>query len=294
MSTETVDPRYVEIDLWPTALAVEAMLEGQLAAVAALKGQVGIIAGAADEAAHRLLRGGRLVYAGAGTSGRIAVLDGVELVPTYNWSPDRLVYLMAGGLGALTESAEGAEDDVAAGRREIAEAGVGPDDVVIGLAASGRTPYTVAAVTAAREAGALTLGVANNPGSALLAAAEYAVLAETGSELVAGSTRMKAGTAQKVALTLFSTTVMMRCGLVYRGMMIDMRISNEKLLKRGQDMVASIAGVDEAAAVRALAAAGNEIKLAVLLARGHEEAAAQALLGRCNGNLRAALAEVSA
>lgn len=289
MSTETVDPRFVDIDLWPTETAVEAMLEGQLAAVAALKSQVGALARASDAAAARLDRGGRLVYAGAGTSGRIAVQDGVELTPTYDWPSDRLVYLMAGGMGALTESVEGAEDDADAARAEITAAGVGPLDVVVGVAASGRTPYTVAAVEAARAAGALTIGIANNKGAPLLAAAEHALLAETGSELVAGSTRMKAGTAQKAALNLFSTATMLRCGRVYRGLMVDMRISNAKLLRRGAAMVRDLVGVDDAAASAALDAAGRDIKAAVLIAGGASAQQARERLAAAGGNLRAAL-----
>ncbi|MGV3482358.1 MAG: N-acetylmuramic acid 6-phosphate etherase [Sphingobium sp.] len=291
MSTETVDPRFVDIDLWPTETAVEAMLEGQLAAVAALKSQVGALARASDAAAERLNRGGRLVYAGAGTSGRIAVQDGVELTPTYDWPSDRLVYLMAGGMGALTESVEGAEDDADAARAEIAQAGVGPLDVVIGVAASGRTPYTVAAVEAGRAAGALTIGIANNQGAPLLAAAEHALLAETGSELVAGSTRMKAGTAQKAVLNLFSTATMLRCGRVYRGLMVDMRISNIKLQRRAVAMVRDLAGVDEAAAQAALDAAGRDIKAAVLIAGGASVDEARERLAAAKGNLRSALAQ---
>ncbi|MBY8821544.1 N-acetylmuramic acid 6-phosphate etherase [Sphingomonas colocasiae] len=289
MSTETVDPRFVDIDLWPTETAVEAMLEGQLAAVAALKSQVGALARASDAAAERLNRGGRLVYAGAGTSGRIAVQDGVELTPTYDWPSDRLVYLMAGGMGALTESVEGAEDDADAARAEIAAAGVGPLDVVIGVAASGRTPYTVAAVEAGRAAGALTIGIANNKGAPLLAAAEHALLAETGSELVAGSTRMKAGTAQKAVLNLFSTATMLRCGRVYRGLMVDMRISNIKLQRRAAAMVRDLAGVDEATAQAALDAAGRDIKAAVLIAGGANVDEARERLAAAKGNLRSAL-----
>jgi N-acetylmuramic acid 6-phosphate etherase len=289
MSTETVDPRFVDIDLWPTETAVEAMLEGQLAAVAALKSQVRGIAAASEAAAERLNRGGRLVYVGAGTSGRIAVQDGVELTPTYDWPSDRLVYLMAGGMGALVESVEGAEDDADAARAEIAAAGVGPLDVVIGVAASGRTPYTVAAIEAGRAAGALTIGIGNNPGAPLIVAAEHGLLAETGSELVAGSTRMKAGTAQKAVLNLFSTATMLRCGRVYRGLMVDMRISNEKLLKRGQAMVRDIAQVDDATAQGALDASGRNIKAAVLIAGGASATEATARLGANEGNLRRAL-----
>lgn len=290
MNTEIIDPRYSELDQWPTAIAVEAMLEGQLAAVAAAKAQVGAIAAAADAAAARLGSAGRLVYVGAGTSGRIAVQDGVELYPTYNWPRQRLVFLMAGGLAALTESAEGAEDDADAGRREIDDAAVGPSDVVIGVAASGRTPYTVAAIKAARALGALTIGISNNRDALLFSAAEHGLVVETGAEIVAGSTRMKAGTAQKVVLNLFSTATMIRRGLVHQGRMVNMRVSNEKLLQRAREMVSDLAGVDISTAGSALDEAGSEIKPAVLVALGASPASARALLGDNAGSLRAAIA----
>ncbi|SEJ27787.1 N-acetylmuramic acid 6-phosphate etherase [Sphingobium sp. AP50] len=268
MSTEAIDPRYVDIDQWPTIRAVEAMLEGQMAAIAAIGSQADAIAQAAEAAAACLGTQGRLVYVGAGTSGRIAVQDGVELYPTYNWPQERLLFLMAGGLAALTEAAEGAEDDADAARAEIAAASIGPQDVVIGVAASGRTPYTLAAIAAARAAGALTIGIANNAGSALTDAADHGLTVETGTEIVAGSTRMKAGTAQKATLNILSTAIMLRMGLVYRGRMVNMRISNEKLRLRGEAMVRDIADVDMAAASRALDAAGQDIKQAVLVAMG--------------------------
>ena len=290
MSTETVDPRYVDIDHWPTEAAVAAMLEGQLAAIASLQSQVGAIAAAADAAARRLGADGRLVYAGAGTSGRIAVQDGVELFPTYNWPQERLVFLMAGGPSALTESAEGAEDDAEAADAAVRDAGIGPSDVLVGVAASGRTPFTLAAVAAAKATGALTIGIANNPGSALLSAGDHGLLADTGSEIVAGSTRMKAGTAQKAVLNMFSTAIMLRRGLVYRGLMVNMRVSNEKLLGRGQAMVRDLAGVDAATAARALDAADREIGPAVLVALGAEPADAVRRLAEHGGDLRRAVA----
>lgn len=289
MSTEAIDPRYVDIDLWPTNLAVEAMLEGQIAAVAAIQSQTAAIARAAEAAAARLGRTGRLVYVGAGTSGRIAVQDGVELFPTYNWPNERLLFLMAGGLSALTEAAEGAEDDAEAGRAEVLETGIGAQDVVIGVAASGRTPYTLAAITAARNAGALTIGIANNPGAALLDIAEHGLLADTGTEIVAGSTRMKAGTAQKAILNIFSTAIMLRLGLIHRGLMVNMRVSNDKLRLRGQGMVRDIAEVDMETAARALDLANLEIKNAVLIALGADVKEAEALLDTHNHNLREAM-----
>jgi N-acetylmuramic acid 6-phosphate etherase len=289
MSTEIIDPRYIDVDQWPTETAMEAMVEGQLAAVAAVKGQIAAIARAADAAAQRLGRIGRLVYVGAGTSGRIAVQDGVELFPTYNWPQERLVFLMAGGLGALTESAEGAEDDVVAGGQEIADAQVGPNDVVIGVAASGRTPYTIAAIEAARTAGALTIGISNNPNARLLDAAEHGLVIDTGAEIVAGSTRMKAGTAQKVILNMVSTAIMLRRGLVHQGRMVNMRVSNDKLLNRAREMVREIAHVDGAEAARALDAAGHEIKPAVLVALGASPAAAHDLLTEHDDSLGGAI-----
>lgn len=290
MSTETVDPRYLSLDQWPSATAVEAMLEGQMAAIAAIKAQTGAIAAAAETAARRLGDDGRLIYAGAGTSGRVAVQDGVELFPTYNWPQERCVFLMAGGSGALLESVEGAEDDAAAGRVAVAETMVGARDVVIGVAASGRTPFTVAVIEAARAAGALTIGVANNPGQGLLTAAEHGILVDTGSEVVAGSTRMKAGTAQKAVLNLLSTTIMVRRGLVHRGLMVNMRVSNRKLRGRAEAMVADLAGVTREAAATALDAAGEDIRAAVLIARGASRSEAEAMLRAHDGSLSAAMA----
>ncbi|HUD28976.1 MAG TPA: N-acetylmuramic acid 6-phosphate etherase [Novosphingobium sp.] len=286
MNTEALDARYLHLDLWPTELAVEAMLEGQMAAIAAIQSQTTAIARAAEDAARRLGETGRLVFVGAGTSGRLAVQDGTELYPTFGWPMDRMVFLMAGGTGALTEAYEGAEDDVEAGRAEVDACGIGPADVVIGVAASGRTPYTLAAIERARAAGALTIAIANNPASPLADKAEHAVVAVTGSEVVAGSTRMKAGTAQKAVLNLLSTAIMIRRGLVYEGRMVAMRISNAKLLQRGRGMVQDIAGVDAEVAARALEAADNEIRLGVIVAMGASAEEGRALLEAHGGSLR--------
>ena len=292
MPTETVDPRFADVDRWPTVSVVETMLEGQLAAIAALKGQTGAIAAAAEAAALRMHQGGRLVYAGAGTSGRLAVQDGVELTPTYNWPSDRLVFLVAGGMGALMRSVEGAEDNVEAAREEVAAAEVGPNDVLIAVAASGRTPYAVAALEAGRARGALTIAIANNPGTPLLAGADHPIVADTGAEIVAGSTRMKAGTAQKAALNMLSTAIMLRCGLVHRGLMVNMRISNEKLFQRARRMVATLAGIDEARAADALELAGKDLRRAVLIARGVSPKEAANRLAQAGGDLGDVLAEL--
>lgn len=291
MTTESRSARYRDLDLWPTAEAVEAMLEAQLAAAAAVRPVVASIADAADAAAARLRGGrGRLVYAGAGTSGRIAVQDGVELGPTFDWPDARLVYLLAGGTDAIMTSVEGAEDDDGIARALVADAGVGADDVVIGVAASGSTPFTLAAIAAARGAGALTIGVAGNPHSPLLANSDHPILLDTGGEVVAGSTRMKAGTAQKIALNLFSTAVMIRLGRVHGDLMVAMRLSNRKLRARAASIVAEIAGCDEAAAVAALDAADGDIRTAVVVASGEAPDAARARLAASGGKLRGALA----
>ncbi len=289
-STEKPEQRFAEIDSWPTARVVAAMLEEQTAAVAVLARAQDAIVVAVEAAADRLKTGGRLIYAGAGASGRLAVQDGVELRPTFNWPDERLLYFLAGGEGALIRSVEGAEDDADAARALVAERGIGPADVVIGVAASGRTPFTVAIIETSREAGALTIGIANNAKTPLLAGADYPIFAQTGSELVAGSTRMKAGTAQKVILNTISTGIMLRLGKVYRGLMVDMLISNAKLRKRAEAMVQRLAGCDEAAAIRAIAASGDNIKGAVLIALGQTPEGAASLLKTHEGMLGEAIA----
>lgn len=292
MRTEQFSPRYLDLDAWPTSEMIAAMYEGQLAAAAAVQGALGAIAAAVDDAVPALRRGGRIVYVGAGTSGRIGVQDGAELPPTYGWPADRLIFAMAGGLGALVESVEGAEDNEDAGARAMGEAGIGADDVVIGLAASGTTPYTIGALRAAGEVGAITIAIANNPGAPLLEAARHPILVETGSEVIAGSTRMKAGTTQKIVLNLFSTAVMVRLGRVYRGLMVHMRASNAKLKRRAERMVRDIVGCAPEDAARFVEQAGGDVKTAILLGLGLDPAEAARTLARHDGNLRSAIGEL--
>lgn len=292
MSTEAADPRHADLAMRPLGEAVAAMWEGQRAAVGAVENQLGAIAAAARAAAERLSGGGKLAYAGAGTSGRIAVQDGVELVPTFGWPPARLAYLMAGGTPALTGAVEGAEDDGPAAREAVAGEGLGATDVLIALAASGRTPFTCAAVVAARAAGALTIAFANNPGTPLLASAEHAILLDTGPEVIAGSTRMGAGTAQRAALTVLSSAIMVALGRVHAGRMVAMMPTNAKLQARAAAIVAELAGVGEAEATAALAASGLDIQVAVLMARGVASDDARARLARHDGALARALDEL--
>ena len=290
MPTEDISAHFADLELWTTHDAVEAMLEDQFAAAAAVQSQAARIAEAAEQAAERLSSAeGRLIYVGAGTSGRIAVQDGVELGPTFDW--DRVAYLLAGGWDALRSSVEGAEDDADAAEAAMRALAPTSRDVVIGVAASGSTAYTLAAVRTAAATGALTVGLANNAGTPLLEAVDHPILLDTGAEAVAGSTRMKAGTAQKIALNLFSTAVMLRLGRVYKGLMISMRLSNRKLRDRAVRIVSRAAGVEEAVAADALEKAGSDIKLAVLVAVGSSPQEGAALLGATGGNLRTAIAQ---
>lgn len=293
MRTEQFSPRYLDLDAWPTGEMIAAMYEGQLAAAAAVQSALGAIAAAVDDVVPALRRGGRIVYVGAGTSGRIGVQDGTELPPTYGWPADRLIFAMAGGLGALVQSVEGAEDNEAAGAKAMAEAGVGAADVVIGLAASGTTPYTIGALKAAGEVGAITIAIVNNPGAPLLDVARHRILIETGPEVIAGSTRMKAGTTQKIVLNLFSTAVMVRLGRVYRGLMVHMRATNAKLKRRAERMVREIVGCSPEDAARFVEQADGDVKTAILLGFGLDPAEAARLLARHAGDLRSAIGEVA-
>lgn len=291
--TEELSPRFSNLDAWPSVEVLRALYEGQLAAAAAVQPVLPAIAAAAEAATARL-RGktGRIVYVGAGTSGRIGVQDGSELPPTFNWPAERLIFVIAGGEKAVLRSVENAEDSVEEGARAINQALIGPEDVVIGVAASGATPFTVAAVKTAFERGALTIGVGNNPGAPLLAECHHPILVETGTEVVAGSTRMKAGTAQKIVLNLLSTLVMIRLGRVYGSQMVHMRVTNTKLRRRSEAMVARITGCDQQSAAEALGRADGDVRLAAMLALGATRPEAEETLRRNGGNLRAALAEL--
>src|SRR6516162_524121 len=293
MATEEVDPRFADLDGWSLASAMEAMWEGQLAAVAAIGHALPAITAATDLAKDALRDRGRIVYVGAGTSSRVAVQDGAELTPTFAWPRERVHFIVAGGDSALATSIEGAEDDIDDAIRQIDAARLTPQDVLIAVAASGTTPFTVAALQRAEASGAVTIGVANNAGTALLTSARCPVLIETGRELIAGSTRMKAGTAQKVVLNLISSGIMLRLGRVYRGMMVNMQATNAKLKRRAESMVARIAGCSQARAADALEETQGDIKVAALVALGYDKAEAESILASRQGNLRRVFAELS-
>jgi N-acetylmuramic acid 6-phosphate etherase len=289
-TTETLSPRSRALDLWPDDAVLAALWESQLAAVAAVKGSLNTLASTAGAVAQRLRAGsGRLIYAGAGSSGLLAALDAMEMTPTFGWPAKRLLILMAGGDQARLRPVGVVEDSEGAGVEDVKQNAIGAADVVIGVAASGTTPYTIAVVEHSRSLGALTVGVANNPATPLLAAAEFPIVVATGAEVIAGSTRLKAGTAQKVVLGLLSTLVMTRMGHVFDGWMVSLDADNAKLWQRATRMVADIGRVDEMAAEAALRTSEGRVKEAVLIVRGLTPGQARERLAEHGGNLRDAL-----
>ncbi|MBL8308126.1 MAG: N-acetylmuramic acid 6-phosphate etherase [Rubrivivax sp.] len=288
--TEQPHPAHAQLDRYDTATLVDALAADQAEAARAVREAGPVLAQAVDAAAARLQAGGRLIYVGAGTSGRLGLLDSVELNPTFSWPPERSPALLAGGERALYRAVEGAEDSREAGRADINALAPTAHDVVLLLAASGGTPYTVAAAQTARTAGALTVGFANNPGAPLLAACEFGVLLDTGPEVISGSTRLKAGTAQKIALNTFSSAVMVRLNKVYGNLMVDLRATNAKLEKRALRLTLVATGADEAAAREALVACGMKVKTAiVMLKAGVGAAEAEARLAAAGGSVHGAL-----
>ena len=290
MNTERLSPRYAEIDSWDPADALEAMIDGQFGAVAAVRAARLALEQAAKAMEARLRYRGRLIYVGAGTSGRLAAQDGAELMPTFSWPRERLVLLMAGGASAFTQSIEGAEDQVDPGIHLVREHDVDSKDVLVAVAASGTTPFTLACLREAKALGALTVGIANNRGTPLLRESDFPIWLDTGPEPIAGSTRLIAGTAQKIALNLLSSLLMILLGRVYGGLMVDVQATNDKLMRRSEDMVMRLAGGTREEARDALGRARGSVKLAVLLSRGCDLASATALLDRAGGQLRKALA----
>jgi N-acetylmuramic acid 6-phosphate etherase len=287
-ATEEHLPESTGIDMLDDMSALEILLGGQRRALDAVQCALPKIAVAAGAMVPRLRGGGRLVYAGAGASIRIAVQDGSELAATFGFPEDRVGYLIAGGPLAMFDTLADAEDDAEDGARQAS--GCTPKDVLIAIAASGATPFTVAAAKAARSQGSLVVGIANNPGSALGRAADVEIVLSSGPEVIAGSTRLGAGTAQKAALNLLSTLVFMRLGAVHDGYMVNVRAGNAKLQDRAARIVAVIADVPVEAAEVALAQTGGRVKTAILLCKGAPSVAgAEELLLACQDNLRLAL-----
>lgn len=292
LTTEAFRPELAEIDRLPT-LEIARIMNGEDTSVpAAVAARLPVIAAAIDATAERMARGGRLIYAGAGTAGRLGVLDASECPPTFNTDPSEVVGLIAGGPSAMIKAVEGAEDSKELAAADLDGLKTGPDDTVVGISASGRTPYAIGAVEHARAMGALTIGLSCNADSALGAAAEHGIEVVTGPELLTGSTRLKAGTAQKLVLNMISTITMIRLGKTYGNLMVDVRASNDKLHARSRRIVALATEASDAEIEAALEATGGEVKQAILVILGGVDAGrAASLLSASRGHLRAALTE---
>lgn len=291
LNTESPSQAHAALDQYPSAELVNVFVDDQFQAVEAVRRAAPRIAAAVTAALPRMEAGGRLIYVGAGTSGRLGVLDSVELYPTFSWPHGRAVALLAGGSDAMFVAVEGAEDDFAQGGADLRSVNVGPDDVVLAIAASGATPYVLGAIEAARAAGALTVGFANNPDAPVTQQAEIGVTLDTGPEVVSGSTRLKAGTAQKIALNTFSSALMVRLNKVYGNLMVDLKATNAKLVRRAIRLTSFATGADEQAARAVLEQCGFHVKTAIVaLSKQTSVEQAQALLEAARGSVRQALA----
>jgi N-acetylmuramic acid 6-phosphate etherase len=290
LKTETPNTEHYALDEYATGKLVDAFVADQLQAVQAVRQAGTQIAAAIDAATPRIAAGGRLIYSGAGTSGRLGLLDSVELYPTFSWPKDRAIALLAGGAEAVYVAVEGAEDSAEQGGKDLLNANPTKNDVLIVLAASGTTPYALGALKAGRELGMLTIGIANNPDAPVTAAAEIGITLDTGSEIISGSTRLKAGTSQKITLNTLSSGIMVRLNKVYGNLMVDVKPTNAKLVKRAVRLTMMAAHCEEGIAQKTLEACGFHVKTAVVAIRNGSsvEQAAEAL-SLSNGSVRAAL-----
>ncbi|MES2150126.1 MAG: N-acetylmuramic acid 6-phosphate etherase [Pseudomonadota bacterium] len=291
LKTETPDLQHAQLDQYPTTELIAVLVDDQVNAVDAVRAAAPRLAAAVTAAVPRMEAGGRLVYVGAGTSGRLGVLDSVELYPTFSWPHERALALQAGGKDAMFVAVEGAEDDLEQGAADLRALDVGANDVVLLLAASGSTPYVLGALRAARALGALTIGFANNPDAPVANEAEIGVTLDTGSEVISGSTRLKAGTSQKIALNTFSSALMVRLNKVYGNLMVDLKPTNAKLVLRSVRLAMFATGADEAAARAALEQCDFQVKVAIVaLSKKTSIDQARALLDAAHGSVRLALA----
>lgn len=288
--TEQINPNSAQIDSASPLEIARIMNNEDKAAVAAVERVLPEIGRAIESISARLSRGGRLIYVGTGTSGRLGVLDAAECPPTFGTPSELVQAIIAGGAAALTDAVEGAEDDTDAGRREIEARNIGERDAVVALSASGTTPFTIAALARARELGALTVSIACNPATPLAAAAEIAIDALVGPEVIAGSTRLKAGTAQKLILNMLSTGTMIRLGLTYGNLMANLQIKNEKLWRRACQILMQETGIDKARAEAVLRESGERLKVALLMVKlGIDADTALKHLEKSCGSVRRAL-----
>lgn len=290
LGTERINQATQNLDLLETAALVTTFAEDQRGAVEAVARAAPQIALAVEQAVGRLARGGRLIYAGAGTSGRLGFLDAAELTPTFSWPAERALVCMAGGKNAVFKAVEGAEDNRDAGRGDVRDLEPNANDVVIGIAASGTTPYVLGAFDAARAVGALSIGLANNPDTPVLHACDIPISLETGPEVISGSTRLKAGSAQKMALNTLSSSIMVRLHKVYGNLMVDLQATNAKLIKRAIRLTTIATGSSADDAERALQACGWHVKTAIVMLKlGVDVVIARERLERVEGSVRRAL-----
>lgn len=290
LTTEAVNPASARIDELDAAGIVAVMNAEDADVAAAVARESAAIARAIDVIADRFRSGGRLVYIGAGTSGRLGVLDASECPPTFGTPPEMVVGLIAGGPQALTRAVEGAEDSLELAAADLAAIGLSSRDVLVGIATSGRTPYVLGGLAHARAVGAFAIGFACNDKSELEAVAELMIVPRVGPEIITGSTRLKAGTATKMVLNMLTTGAMIRIGKTYGNLMVDLRATNSKLVARTRRIVAMLTGVSEEEAERLVAAADGELKTAVVAKqRGVSPAEARALLAAAGGHLRRAI-----
>ncbi len=290
LKTETPSQSHQDLDLYPLDQLLAAFIDDQTAAVDALRAAAPQLALAVGAALPRMLAGGRLIYAGAGTSGRLGVLDSVELYPTFSWPRERALAILAGGPSAMFVAVEGAEDDAVQGATDLLALQPGVNDVVLLLAASGATPYVLGALQEARKAGALTIGFANNPDAPLTEQAEIGILLDTGAEVISGSTRLKAGSAQKMALNSFSSALMVRLNKVYGNLMVDLKPTNAKLVRRALALTLAATGADPDKAAAVLQDCGFHVKVAIVALRKNLNVAqARSALDAAGGSVRQAL-----
>ena len=289
--TEARNPQTMELDSMTPLEIVTAMNREDARVPESIRPQLPNIAQCVAWATEAIRSGGRLIYMGAGTSGRLGVLDAVECPPTFGVSPDVVVGLIAGGEGAFVKAVEGAEDSRELGKADLEAIGLTPKDLVVGIAASGRTPYVLGGLAYANSLGCKTAAISCNPGSALGKEARLAIEVAPGPECLTGSTRLKAGTAQKLILNMISTATMVGCGKAYSNLMVDVMQTNEKLVVRAQNIVMEATGVSRDSAKEAIALAGGSCKLAVtmILADCSVEEAKERL-ERCGGSVRQAIA----
>jgi N-acetylmuramic acid 6-phosphate etherase len=289
--TEQVNPDSVDIDTQPTLQIVRLLNQEDHKVAAAVEAALPQIARAVDSVVTVLEAGGRLFYLGAGTSGRLGVLDAAECPPTFNVKPDLIQGIIAGGESALARATEATEDDPDAGRHDVLAAGFTRDDILVGIAASGRTPYVLGAVAQAREMGAVTIGISCTPDSELARAADLPITVLTGPEAITGSTRLKAGTATKLVLNTISTGAMIRMGYVYGNLMVNVQPRNAKLEARAIRIIVAAGGVGAPRAAELLGMSGRSVKTAIVMARlGMDRGAAEHLLSETGGRISVALA----